>query len=118
MLYSILIYGDESVIGAFSDEDEAKAIAQHQALRARHRESGTLGPVARLMPTSTAVTVHSGASGSLITDGPFAETKEQLLGFYVLDCATLEAAIEAARSLPHEVNRIEVRPIGWFDGGV
>ena len=59
---------------------------------------GKLGPVARLMPT-TAATTCARAREPLVIDGPFAETKEQLLGFYMVDCATLEEAIETAREL-------------------
>jgi hypothetical protein len=74
------------------------------------------------MPTTAATTVRAGAE-PLVIDGPFAETKEQLLGFYVIDCATLEEAIEAARLLlaPRVaaglMSALEVRPIAIFHPG-
>ena len=64
-----------------------------------------------------AVTVRSGGE-PLVIDGPFAETKEQLLGFYLVDCATLEAAIEAARQMGHgESGALEIRPVRLFEPG-
>jgi hypothetical protein len=72
------------------------------------------------MPTTTATTLRKGGE-QLVTDGPFAETKEQLLGFYVVDCASLEDAIETARLLAqaatHGTGAYEIRPIATFDPG-
>ena len=74
-----------------------------------------LGPVARLMPTSAAMTLRKDGDPPLVLDGPFAETKEQLLGFYVVDCATQEEALEAARLIGTACTSraLEVRPISW-----
>jgi hypothetical protein len=79
---------------------------------------GKLGPVARLMPTTAATTVRSGRE-QLVIDGPFAETKEQLLGFYVVDCVTLEEAIATARELKAEESggAFEIRPLRLFTPG-
>jgi hypothetical protein len=76
---------------------------------------GKLGPVVRLMPTTAATTLRAGRE-TLVLDGPFAETKEQLLGFYIVDCATLEEAIEAARALKGEetAGAFEIRPLRVF----
>jgi hypothetical protein len=88
----------------------------------RGRLTEKLGPVARLMPTTAATTLRAGAE-PLVIDGPFAETKEQLLGFYVIDCATLEEAIEATRLLlaPRMaaglMSALEIRPIAVFHPG-
>jgi hypothetical protein len=90
----------------------AKHVAAVQELAAQ----GRLGPVARLMPTTTATTLRAGRE-PLVIDGPFAETKEQFLGFYVLDCASLEEAIEAARSFLHDTGALEIRPVLWFHPG-
>ncbi len=117
MQYSILIYGSEAVIGALGEDEHAAMLERHRALQARYRELGKLGPFARLMPTSAATAVKGASTRGLVTDGPFAETKEQLLGFYVLACDSLEEAIDAAKMLSHAHNTIEVRPIAWFDGG-
>src|SRR5262245_43442488 len=98
MLYAILCYDDEKAISAWSkDQDDAtmdRLIAVQEKLRTEKR----LGPVARLRPTSTAKTVRKGRE-TLVIDGPFAETKEQLLGFYVIDCATIDDAVAFAKEL-------------------
>jgi hypothetical protein len=78
--------------------------------------AGKLGPVARLMPTTAAVTVRAGAE-PLVIDGPFAETKEQLLGFYVVDCATLAEAIETASRMVDPPGAMEIRPLRAFSAG-
>ena len=83
------------------------------------RRQGRLGPVARLLPTTAATTLRKGRE-PLVIDGPFAETKEQLLGFYVVDCATLEEAIEAAKDLARAsgpAGAYEIRPIALFRPG-
>ena len=84
---------------------------------------GKLGPVGRLMPTATATTVRRGAE-MLVVDGPFAETKEQLLGFYIVNCETLQDAIDAARQLtaPRRAaglpGALEIRPLAaYFPAG-
>lgn len=76
-------------------------------------KQGRLGPVARLLPTTAATTLRKGRE-ELVMDGPFAETKEQLLGFYILDCDSLDAAITTAKDLakanPGTVS-YEIRPV-------
>lgn len=83
-------------------------------------KSGKLGPVARLLPTTAATTLRKGRDEPLVIDGPFAETKEQFLGFYVVDCETLDEALEIAKDL-QAANRgpsaYEIRPIGIFRPG-
>ena len=117
MLYSILIYDSEAVVDALTEDEQAARIRRHQALQESLQRQRKLGPVARLMPSTAAVTLRPAAPGSVVLDGPFAETKEHLVGFYVLDCGSLEEAIEAARQLPLETGALEVRPIGWFEPG-
>ena len=77
-----------------------------------------LGPAARLGPTQRAVTLR-GKDAGVITDGPFAETKEQLLGFYIVDCPTLEDAVAAARDLrrANPTAVYEIRPILLYRPG-
>ena len=85
----------------------------------RLNQQGQLGPAARLGETKKARTLRGPGNGGVI-DGPFAETKEQLLGFYLVDCASEDAAIEAARDL-HRVNPsavYEIRPIKLYLPGV
>lgn len=86
------------------------------AVQERRAKAGQLGPVARLMPTTAATTVRKDTEPAIVLDGPFAETKEQLLGFFVVDCPSLEDALDFTRELA-EANpggAYEVRPIGYF----
>jgi hypothetical protein len=80
---------------------------------------GKLGPVARLMPTTAATTLRKDRDPPLVIDGPFAETKEQLLGFYVIDCAALDEALEIARDLgrANPGGSYEIRPLATFRPG-
>ena len=120
MYYAILCYHDEAAVGALSKEQDEALMAELAVVRQQLEDR--LGPVARLMPTTAATTVRAGAE-PLVIDGPFAETKEQLLGFYVIDCATLEEAIDAARLLlaPRMaaglMSALEIRPIAVFQPG-
>jgi hypothetical protein len=120
MLYAILCYDSEDVVGAWSKEEDDAAMARLIAVQQKLAAQGRLGPVARLLPTTAATTVRKGRE-QLVIDGPFAETKEQLLGFYVVDCASLDEAIEIAKSLAvansQGVGSYEIRPIGIFRPG-
>jgi len=77
---------------------------------------GRLGPVARLLPTTAATTLRKDSDPPMVLDGPFAETKEQLLGFYLVECASLDEAIEAARDLAraNPGGAYEIRPVERF----
>jgi hypothetical protein len=116
MFYCILCYNLESEIQAWGREREAAELARREAVTRRLAMQGRLGPVGRLMPSTTAMTVRASPE-PLTLDGPFAETKEQLLGFYVVDCPSLEAALEVARSLVGETGAMEVRPLTAFHAG-
>lgn len=113
MLYSILIYVPEDKVDAMTPADEEAHIAQHLRLHQQLVAQNRLGPCVRLMPTTTAVQVRT-EGRPLLTDGPFAETKEQLLGFYIVECDTIEQAIEIARSLPSVSTVFEVRPVKLY----
>ena len=82
-------------------------------------QQGRLGPVARLMPTTAATTLRKDREPGLVIDGPFAETKEQLLGFYVIDCASLEEALDVARDLgkANPGGAYEIRPLRLYRPG-
>jgi hypothetical protein len=120
MQYAILCYHDETAVGALTKEEDDALMAELEIVR-RQLET-KLGPVARLMPTTAATTLRAGAE-PLVIDGPFAETKEQLLGFYIVGCASLEEAIEAARLLMAPrvaaglMGTLEIRPISVFFPG-
>ncbi len=105
MKYLCLVYGEEQKIG---DMDDRKCLACDAELRARGQciASEALEPVA----TATTVRVRNGRLS--VTDGPFAETKEQLAGFYLIEARDLNEAIQiAAKIPPAEVGSVEVRPI-------
>jgi hypothetical protein len=116
MLYSILCYESEALAaGRTKQEDDAMMVRLGGVLQTLRTE-GKLGPVARLMPTTTATHIRSGKEPAVVVDGPFAETKEQLLGFYIVDCPSLEEAITAAKLLGREKPQgtLEIRPVAVF----
>ncbi len=119
MLYAILAYNAEATSEAMSRPDEEAMMSSLAVVRRELAAEGKLGPVGRLMPTTAATTLRHGRE-SVVIDGPFAETKEQLLGFYVVDCATLEEAIDVARRLaaPRVAaglsGALEIRPLRDF----
>ena len=115
MLYAILCYDSEAVLGGMTAQEDGELMGRLEAVNRRLAAAGKLGPSLRLKPTAMAATVRGGE----VTDGPFAETKEQLLGFWIVDCATREEAVEAARQLECEkkTGALEVRPVGWSDLG-
>ncbi len=119
MLYAILCYDSEDVVGAWSKETDAAVMERLGAVQEKLAKQGRLGPVARLMPTTAATTVRKGAD-PLILDGPFAETTEQLLGFYVVDCDSLDEAIAVASDLGRasgSAGAHEVRPLMLYRPG-
>jgi hypothetical protein len=119
MLYAILCYDSEDVVGSWSKEEDDAAMAKLAVVEQKLAREGRLGPVARLLPTTAATTVRKGRE-PLVIDGPFAETKEQLLGFFIVDCATLDEAIETARDLARassSAGAYEPRPLAVFKPG-
>jgi hypothetical protein len=115
MFYAILCYHDEDVVGAWTKEEDDAVLAKRAVVKRKLAAAGKLGPVARLMPTTAAVTVRLGDE-PMVIDGPFAETKEQLLGLYIVDCATLEEVIEVAREMGRgERAAFEIRPLRVFE---
>jgi hypothetical protein len=119
MLYAILCYNDENVICAWSKEQDDAVMAKLAVVQDKLTKQGRLGPVARLLPTTAATTLRKDREPPLVIDGPFAETKEQLLGFYVVDCENLEAALDVARDLgaANPGGSYEIRPVGIFRPG-
>ena len=117
MLYAILCYHDEDLVNSWTKEEDDAVLAKRHRVTGKLAAQGKLGPVARLMPTTAAVTIRSGAE-PLVLDGPFAETKEQLLGFYIIGCASLDEAIAAAREMGRgEHGAFEIRPLRLFQPG-
>lgn len=119
MLYAILCYHDENVVTSWSKEEDDAVLAKRGKVTAELAARGKTGPSIRLLPTSAATTIRSGPNGDVVLDGPFAETKEQLLGFYVLEGDSLEEVIEAAKAIKKgETCTFEIRPISIFKKGV
>lgn len=116
MYYAILAYHQEEIVEAWSEEEDAALMTELLEINDRLVARKSLGPAARLGATQNAVTLRGKGAGVVI-DGPFAETKEQLLGFYVVDCASLEEATEAARPFAQEGGTLEIRPIHTFIPG-
>jgi hypothetical protein len=120
MRYVILCYDSEAVVGSWSKAEDDALMARQAVVERQLAAEGKLGPVVRLMPTTTATTLRKGVE-PMITDGPFAETKEQLLGFFIVDCGSLDEVIEVARLLAQTyadgTGTYEIRPVATFDPG-
>ena len=116
MQYLWLIYEKETEMLSRSEDEQEQIMADYWAFTKDVRDNGQLVAGEALMPTETATTVKVRDGNRITTDGPFAETKEQLGGFYLLDCKDLDEAIEQASRIPSaKYGSIEVRPIMVFD---
>ena len=117
MLYAVLCYNDENAVTAWSKEEDDAVMARLAKVEDKMKTKGKLGPVARLLPTTAATTLRKSGGEPLIIDGPFAETKEQFLGFYMVDCDSLDEAIAFAKDLAEAnpgLGGYEIRPVGVF----
>jgi hypothetical protein len=116
MLYAILCYHKEDVVCGWSKAEDDAVMEKLLTVQARLTREGKLGPVARLLPTTAAMTLRKDHEPPLVLDGPFAETKEQLLGFYVVECPDLQGALQIARDLAavNPGGAYEIRPVGYF----
>jgi hypothetical protein len=110
MYYAILAYHQEGVVQSWTEEEDKALMTELLQINDRLVAAKSLGPAARLGPTEGAVTLRG---NGMVIDGPFAETKEQLLGLYVVDFPTIEGAIAAARDLrrANPTAVYEIRPI-------
>lgn len=118
MHYSILIYGPEQVFERLPEDEREKHLQNHRDLQQELSSKGEFATV-RLMPSSHAVTLKPNAGPSqkpLVVDGPFAETKERFLGFYVVECDTLDEAVAYASQISTPHGHLEVRPVSWAGG--
>lgn len=117
MLYAILAYHVEDEVASWTPQEDAAVMRDLNKVHSRLE--GRLGPTARLGATGDACVLRGRGAG-MVTDGPFTESKEQLLGLYVIDCADREAAIAAARDL-RQANpsaTYEIRPLRVYRPGV
>jgi hypothetical protein len=120
MLYAILCYNDEAAVSAWSKEEDDATMLRLAKVQDDLRARGKLGPVVRLKNTTEAKTLRKTSGAPLVLDGPFAETKEQFLGFYVADCDTMDEALDFARNLAVAnpgTGSSEIRPLSVFFPG-
>jgi len=110
MRYALFVCSDESA--ELSEEQVQERLEAFMSFQADLEERGKLVTLQRLQPTGTATKVQKRGGGLVVADGPFAETREQIAGFYVLECADLDEALEiAARNPAAEFGTVEVRPV-------
>jgi Uncharacterized protein conserved in bacteria len=117
MLYAILCYNDEKEVSRWTPEQDAACMERLGAVQADMSEKGKLGPVVRLWNTDEAKTLKKSSGGPVVFDGPFAETKEQFLGFYVADCDNMDEALDFAKRLAIAnpgTGSYEIRPLRYF----
>jgi hypothetical protein len=116
MRYMMLVYSTEGPDG-LEPEEAGRITAGHRKVMDEAAAKGVLIAAEPLAPTSTATTVRMQNGRALVTDGPFAETKEHLAGYYIMDCENLDEAIEWAAKIPTACQGnegcIEIRPMRW-----
>jgi hypothetical protein len=117
MLYAVICYNSEDTVFAWSREKDAAVMAALTKVHEPWEKAGKLKPSLRLMPTTTATTLHK--SKDLVVDGPYAETKEQLLGLYIIDVEDLQEGLKFCRELTvaNPGGSYELRPIMLFNPG-
>lgn len=114
MRYALLIYTDEKEYAQLSKDEWETLLTAYGAFGEEYKDK--IGGSDALQPIDTATTVRVRNGKTLTSDGPFAETKEQLGGFYLVNCANLDEAVEIASRIPDAVRgSIEVRPVMEFD---
>jgi len=120
MRYMLLIYTREEEVLRASEEAMGKTMAGHRSAMDEARKRGVFQAAEPLAPTATATTVRVQNGKALTTDGPFAETKEQLAGYYILNCQDLDEAIEWAARIPTSCGGVEgcveIRPLRDLSG--
>lgn len=116
MRYLLLIYTPEDEDLEATPQERDAVLQQYLAFSRRAREAGVMLGGDELQPATTATTVRVREGKTLLSDGPFAETKEQLGGYYMLDCPNLDEALEWAAQIPGaQRGSIEVRPLVEFE---
>jgi hypothetical protein len=112
MKYLALIYADEGAWEALSDEERTAFYADYMAFSEEGRKAGVVVGGDELQPVRSATTVRVRDRQTVVSDGPYAETKEALGGYYLLECASMDEAIEWAARIPGAVHgAIEVRQV-------
>ncbi|MDM3869897.1 YciI family protein [Porticoccus sp. W117] len=118
MYYALLIYQEEGLFESLSEIERNDILQRHHQLQQQGKANGQFAAATKLAPANTARTVNKDGENVTVTDGPYAETKEVLAGFYVFDCGSLEEAENYARQIPHiKAGRVEVREVAFSDSG-
>jgi hypothetical protein len=117
MLYAILCYNDEATVFSWTKEEDDAVMSRLDVVHKKWEKAGKLKPSLRLLPTSAATTLRK--KDNEVLDGPYAETKEQLLGFYIIDVDNLEEGLQFARELTaaNPGGAYELRPIMLYNPG-
>lgn len=117
MLYAVLCYNDEATVFSWTKEEDAAVMARLNTVHEKWERQGKLKPSLRLLPTSAATTLRK--KDNEVLDGPYAETKEQLLGFYIIEVEGLEEGLQFARELTaaNPGGAYELRPVMLYNAG-
>ena len=117
MRYAILCYNNEDAVFSWTKEEDDAVMGRLNVVHEKWEKAGKLKPSIRLLPTSAAVTLRK--SDDTVLDGPYTETKEQLLDFYIIDVESLEEGLEFARELTkaNPGGAYELRPIMIYNQG-
>lgn len=115
MLYAFLCYNNEKAVMSWTKEEDDAVMAKLNVVHEKLKQQGKLGPSLRLMPTTAATTLVK--EKDLVLDGPYAETKEALLGLYIMDCDDLDDALRIARELgqANPGGAYEIRPLRLYN---
>jgi hypothetical protein len=112
MRYLLLLYGEDQAERSMTDEERRAIVEQHIALSRRLDDAGALVASEALADISDTKVVRRDGDRSLVTDGPFAETKEQLGGFYLIECEGIDEALKWAEQVPRSPGLVvELRPV-------
>lgn len=117
MLYAILCYNDEAAVFSWTKEEDDAVMARLNVIHEKWEKAGKLKPSLRLLPTSAATTLRK--KDNEVLDGPYAETKEQLLGLYIIEVENLDEGLQFARELTaaNPGGAYELRPIMLYNPG-
>ena len=112
MLYAMLCYNDENVVWSWSQEEDSAVMSRLAAVQERLIEAGKMGPSLRLLPTTAATTLRKNNEAPLVIDGPFAETKELIAGYWLWQVKSIEEAVEWLKRAPFDGGtEVEIRPV-------
>lgn len=113
MEFTILIYGEPGMFDRLDEAAQAEILSKHAALQEALHRDGAYVLSSRLASSATAMKITGPREKPLVTDGPYAETKEHFLGLYQIECADVDKAIAYASMIADETTTLEVRPVAW-----